>query len=75
MTGHSKSLSAPKKGPPVDPKLVHHYVRPPGTWPSSDPPCVSCERPEASRYHDVPPTPKAAKEIDARVLGEDPDQS
>lgn len=72
----SKSLSAPKKGPAVDPKLVHHYV-PRERWPSSDPPCArpDCERPQVSRYHDVPePDPEVAK-VEARKLGELDQQS
>lgn len=62
----------PYSGPEVT--KTHHYQRAPGRWLTAAP-CAICDMPKINRVHDVPPTPKAAQEIDARVLGEDPDQS
>lgn len=63
-------------GAEVTGREVHHYVRPadrPGVpWPQSDPPCddVDCQLPRAHAVHDVAEVPEEAREIDARVLGE-----
>ena len=52
---------------------THTYLPAPGDWPAAVP-CAECGHPKPNRVHDVgEPDPEAAV-IDARILGETPEE-